>query len=489
MTAYIRIDAVNIYNTIEDTEDLSTRRGSALMLLEAISALPTKFTSLAPISTGASAGFFAVKDGQNADALCQDIRTHLHIDQLYKNGTFMVTQVTANETSFAQQSEQAIANNRWAQMQSLSFSAEVLTAGHGVCQLSQKQATPTASATWGASVVARKDEGKGQRSLFYARWTERVEHYQDKFTDDFATLSGGWTGATGNLDHKIAVFYADGNDFGRRLAACKDAEKLATFDAAIKDARKSMLIALLDEAQKDTAWKTEEGKQIRLETLLWGGDELMLVVPAWKGLELAQFFFKHIEKMEWQGEALTHACGLVFAHHNAPISRITRLAQNLAEQGKLKTRTASTLTWTVLESFDHIGNDMAYFLERRYAVKETQPNWECLLLAPDALNALCTYLPPIKKHLPRSSITRIVRMLATVQGACNDPLVKRSYDNIYGALEDQQKNDFNQLWRALQAEPCDWTGEPSAKDLSAWVKLIELWDYVGAESSQKGDAA
>ena len=50
----LRLEAVNLAHSIDDTEDLGTRRGGGLMLLEAIRHIECTFaTSLERISTGA----------------------------------------------------------------------------------------------------------------------------------------------------------------------------------------------------------------------------------------------------------------------------------------------------------------------------------------------------------------------------------------------------------------------------------------------------
>ena len=55
MEYYFRVEAVNLYNTIFDTNDISTTRGGSFLLLNAVERLK-ELDRLEPISIGASAG-------------------------------------------------------------------------------------------------------------------------------------------------------------------------------------------------------------------------------------------------------------------------------------------------------------------------------------------------------------------------------------------------------------------------------------------------
>ena len=78
--------------------------------------------------------------------------------------------------------------------------------------------------------------------------------------------------------------------------------------------------------------------KVRIETLLWGGDELIWVVPAWCGMEAVQFFFDNTNTKDavWEvnGRRLTHAAGVVFCSCRAPIRSVVKLAKELAESVK-----------------------------------------------------------------------------------------------------------------------------------------------------------
>lgn len=98
----------------------------------------------------------------------------------------------------------------------------------------------------------------------------------------------------------MAVIYADGNHFGKKQSALSDSKLLKAWDDALQHSRKAMLKALLEQARIDPLWHENDSLDapIRLETLLWGGDELIWVVPAWKGFEAARTVLRAEQNLE-----------------------------------------------------------------------------------------------------------------------------------------------------------------------------------------------
>ena len=75
MPHLLRIEAVNLAACIDDTEDLSTRRGGSLMLLQAVQEMARRFSDrITAVKTGASTGLFELHPGQDAPALAEDKR-------------------------------------------------------------------------------------------------------------------------------------------------------------------------------------------------------------------------------------------------------------------------------------------------------------------------------------------------------------------------------------------------------------------------------
>lgn len=501
----LRVEGVNLAHSIEDTEDLSTRRGGSLLLLQAIEDIAKEHAeTLTPISTGASAGLFEVQ-GDSADIL-QSVQALL-AKPPYCYATFVVD-VQEGKKDFQHAEAAVLAANRWQQMSSLSFATTGLTpSALGVCGVDEIRPATTSAKVKGnstnisASVGARREHGLDAKRKFYTQ--QLGAHYQTlEFTNDFSEIASGPIPAdvSPNLAGKMAVFYADGNKFGDIARGCATPAELTAWDSYIKRQRKQLLSALLDAASANNAtyWQTPQN-ELRLETLLWGGDELMFVVPAWCGLELANLFFQHTANMRYPdnpaGQQLTHACGIVFCHQQAPISRIANLAKALAEQGKnanKKTnRQTNSLNWLVLESFDHTGAGLDDYLKRRFGCSANhQPtlNWPALALNADSLQALTHNLPTLKNQLPHSAMVQITRAMAQGQAFKSDGTLEPLVQRALGQVSEAGGEPFKTLWPRLHPLATTWQDAAQPNDLGAWVKLAELWDYCVPSQTAQGGA-
>jgi len=498
---FLRIEGVNFAHCIEDTNDLSTRRGGGLMLLDAVNDISTRFEGkLKAISTGASMGLFEVTDATLAEKVATDVRKYLSDHALFKFGTFVVD-VAKDE--FPAGAERALAANRWRQMGTLSFSSIGLTAStSGACAVDEVRpgsermtikAEPNQPVS--ASVYARRKDGIGKKQVFYGTHLEGDKGSNClqslTYTYDFEELAKELPSdiKPETLEGKIAVFYADGNKFSRFNRNAKSTATLSEWDTYIKRQRKVLLAKLVQTASESPRW--QRNGAIRLETLLWGGDEMIFVVPGWCGMQLAELFFQQTKSMQYPtdtGAPLTHAAGLVLCHHQAPIGPMTRLAMALGDSVKTPDNESqvNAMGWMVLESFDHAGGDPDGYLKRRF--RHGAVDLKQLSLDPEAIEAMTTKLPTLKDNLPRSTIVRVVRMMAegvAFNGKNGEPvtLVANSYRQIDSAMQSSRKfGDWISLWKQLHSsrDGGDWNADPthiSPSDLPAWVKLLELWDY------------
>lgn len=489
MNTLLRIEAVNLAFVIDDTEDLSTRRGGSSMLLAAVNQLKNHFSGrLEEISTGASVGLFALQptagDGQQ---LLAEVRQFLqNPEKPYAHATFAVDLV--QDASFRSASEKAVAANRWWQMRELNFTT-AWGESSKVCGTDEirpgthKNCSPKPDSEYvSASVYVRRQAGRDLRQTIYRDILG--ESLSLQFTDETASLStfpaGAFKEIPPNLNGKMAVFYADGNGFGHFQRDCQDAAALHAWDSDIKQKRKKLLRKLLDWLEQ-TPWARTDTGELRFETLLWGGDELLFLLPAWLGLEFAEQFFALTADWHYAGKPLTHAAGLVFAKHSTPISQLQKLAKQLAEHGKSETRKQqNTLSWVVLESFDHTGDQIDKFWQRNGI---TENGWDKLLLTTERLAALRD-LPALKDALPRSALVRALRSIATGQQEKEYKLLQSTYRSTEQSLSQEQQETLARLWQAFDSQ---WNnqlpaGEAleswAAREAVPWTALLELWDYL-----------
>lgn len=498
MNTLLRIEAVNLAFVIDDTEDLSTRRGGSSMLLDAVRQVQTKFDKqLDPISTGASVGLFALQPAAGDGLqLLKEVRQFLQNPaEPYAHATFAVDLV--QDASFRTASEKAVAANRWRQMRELNFTTawgessrvcgtDEIRPGIEAIRLPEKK-----TAWVSASVHARRKAGQDLRQRIYRDILE--ESLPLEFTNDTESLATFpakdkiFEHIPPNLNGKMAVFYADGTGFGGFQRDCQDAAALKKWDTDIRDKRKKLLKALLTWLEQNP-WARTDTSELLFETLLWGGDELLFLLPAWLGLQFAEQFFAFTADWHYAGQPLTHAAGLVFAKHSTPISQLQKLAKQLADHGKEKDRKQqNTLSWVVLESFDHTGDQIEKFWERNGI---PQNGWDKLLLTVERLAALRD-MQALKDLLPRSALVRALRSMATGQQEKEHKLLQSTYRSTEQSLTQEQQETLARLWKAFDSQwqsqlPANdktgpWSQEHAgwaAREAVPWTALLELWDYL-----------
>lgn len=410
----LRVEGVNLYRFVFDTRDLSTIRGGGLLMLEAGRRLRNRLTKTFPgttfedVSSGASSCILAF----NADrrTACS-IRTHSmdffrgHADDAVRSATFVVDVISTEPDRFAQDLRCLQAANRWRQMRqsSVAIPARNTSRDTRICEIDGVRPvahtierrkenhivqTPASMATHG-----RHKEGRNAKQDFYAQYANLPEgSMRYDFAHHFEDIAQS-TGH-GGLNDKMAVFYADGNKFGTLVRTnTRTKPDLSRIDRFIRDRQQQFLAEVLrDELLVRPEWLNPkcpknpdsdlEEPRYRFETLLWGGDEFMFVMPAWLGWRFARIFFE--KTSDWnlrdaglRNEAgdiveapLTHTAALVFCHHHSPIHRIKDLAKRqMTEFAKDLVRNRSQrnqLVYQVLESFDHLGTAYQSALERRF---------------------------------------------------------------------------------------------------------------------------
>ena len=123
------------------------------------------------------------------------------------------------------------------------------------------------------SVNQRRKYGLVKKRTFY----KKVTGIDAKYSQDLGELSE--SAKKGILDGKIAFIYIDGNGFGDIQRGSKTAGVQKQFDENTRHGREKLLTAILEQIRNNPDWLTDDGK-VRIETLLWGGDEIIWVVPS-----------------------------------------------------------------------------------------------------------------------------------------------------------------------------------------------------------------
>jgi hypothetical protein len=521
MTIYIRIEAVNIYNAIYDTDQISIIRGGSLLLKHAIDNIAKEFHSkLDSISTGASVGLFATKCGVQVETAVSEIIDFLN-KASYRYFTFVVESFEHND--FVTAREVLLAKCRQAQLQQLTVSPDYSRAVQkdGCCELEgirpykkevkwpgeeKKKLCEFANIKW--TYGRRKRSQLYKDELTALGLNESLQPLQElRYTNDLEDLSR--SSVHRNMNNKIALIYFDGNRFSKiQTELVRSADDQSAFDKAIKTLRREFLVKLLEAINDNSGWKTEDGKA-RLETLLWGGDEMLFVVPAWKGFDLLKLFYQCSRNwvIKVNGKTsypLTHAGGIVFCNHKTPIYKIRNLAQDLADRIKENKdgREKNYFDYLILESIDYPAESLDEFFKLRYGDLAEYRGY----LSPDkifcSLNA-----EKIKSIISKSQMYAIARAACRIKiNKENNTLIIDDYRDYLDQVkrlieisenEAEAEETIKTIMQCLEPKGIpNYTLQNSEKEslddqsmiktAISWLHLTELWDYLITIEHEQG---
>lgn len=465
-TYYLRLEAVNFSSFVMDSKDLSTVRGAGLLLLDAPGLVQDRFSSLKRIGTGASSGLFSFESGaEEASDLRAEVQRFLREHDQLRHATFVVDVRAASE-NFARDREALLVLNRDRQMKSLSLaSPDFDGTSKGPCEIDGVRPgvkydshAPEGKRRLSESAFARRSYGRTQKRDFYRRTNLRE---LPEFTREFDELTS--YEKDDSLNHKMAIIHIDGDGFGSILKGlCRTPADHEEFDRYLREKQIGVLRSLLEDGMNNSLWLTDDDPpRFRLETLLWGGDEIVWITPARLGWEALSLFYRSSTQPPWEftnskdeTALLTHSAGIVFCHHQAPIHRIRRLAGDLVEEVKEHRANPNSFTYQVLESFDHLGPEGQDIRKLR----SDDGTLGRLSLTGASMDQIAIQMEILRsEEYPRRKVHDMVRSVLdrTYNSAAEEEIV----------ASDAAKMALSQLEALL--------GGPRMK----WIHIAELWDY------------
>lgn len=517
MRFLVRAEAVNLYGFLSDTKDLSTVRGGGLALLEAPRIIREHLTTrlsggvgAAPkveiISQGASVGLYEVEVGDEAsleqacNTVAHDLRdpstvatnsSDREVLAALRHATFVIDAAPLGDGADALQEAIALATarNRWRQLQQASLvwppgakrEKAAPCALDGVRPGNIEETGPDgASRFLSASTHARRWYGRSARQDLY----RAVAGYQPPMGCRFANSLEELTrqGGPPQLQGKMAVVYIDGNEFGALVRQLQSLEACRHFDRELRSLQGKMLHEYLTQLAAGDSQAI-----LRIETLLWGGDEVEWVLPAWDAWRIVEAllafpFDLTINEGTSNAERvrLSFGIGLVLCHHNAPLRRIRSLARELADiakhEGKSQLATGAEITpgegyrrhhqsyvaYEVLESFDHLGTS-AHSYRRRRADQEGVTVQQ-LLIPGDRLATDVALWRKLRRHVPGSVLANVWKArIGSVERL-------RAEEKAVAAVE--------QFVRDFPEEKIDVADVRSRYGSALWAHLADLRDYL-----------
>jgi hypothetical protein len=321
---YCHIEGVNFDQTVFDTQDIATIRGSSLLLEELGDQVEKALEPFAPakLEFGASKALFKLGRGTEAGisaaiASFAASSPWCHLSLVYG--------VKENPTK-AKCAAAIMQYQTW----TVPNPGEPGAAGSlpDVLDLTRPSQVeidhPGGGKRWVShSVAERRSNGTRKRPAFLNRENFRHPTDFDEILSD--------AGVSEQIANKLAVIAADGIGGGKLRELYGDG---AEFSEAMADMRAELAEAL-------NLWAINKGAHVisgdklvpRFDALLWGGDDMTFVMPAWLALPFLEVFFRVTEGYTFkpkghQPQRLYHRAACIIANKKTPIRQMRALASN-----------------------------------------------------------------------------------------------------------------------------------------------------------------
>lgn len=481
---YLRVDAVNLSNFVYDTHDISTIRGGSYLLQDAIASITESSMGgkLKPISTAASQGifYFTAADIQEAEKIKIETLNHVRAKTEH-HATFVAAIQEELQNDFSKTLALLEAKVRRAQWQN----PTMVVPRHDVhspsaCFLDgwrpgvkRYQVDPNITDKYiSAATSMRRELGREIKHKIFSEIIKEDKYFEDISVRDLGELASAPQKGNPNLIGKIAYIHIDGNSFGKiRNELCKSKEDRQKFDEVYQGGfRNKFLKALVDYAKErdDFQVTLKNGKKaLRLEILVWGGDEITLVVPAWYAWQVVDMYFAYSKELDFNKTRLTHRAAVVFCHHNTPILLIKKIAEDIL--GIVKSNipndasdsASNALHCLVLESMDMLQGDMDSFVLQHYKGAD----YNKLLIQSAEITNLVEAVKMIKKHISHNTVFKIIEALQSSDLSAIKSITKSALQSL-GESEKVQLNSLILNLTRSDTQP------------GRWYLVSDLWDYI-----------
>ncbi len=358
---------------------------------------------------------------------------------------------------------------------------DVGTASDRPCALDRRR--PGRSRADGAvrsdSVEARRSYGREQKSGQYAKLIEGTLAKDLGFASHFSDLIA-WPPADipDSVRSKLAVIHADGKGFGdaeRALVASDPEGGASRFAQELRTLQSNLVRKLVDwlvDAGRHGMLLEPSGKgKLRLETLLFGGDDMDFVLPAWMALEFVEKFHGWTDGWSIGGLPLSHRLSVIVAHHKTPIRQMRDLAHegvDLLRQVPGTNRFSFDIFESAAPPADGLSNHRRRLLG--WSAEDRAFAWDMARVAEmrDDLRAFAE--EDGDRCLPRSQIHTLLHG----QTDLFHPATNTRVEELHLSYAERV--------RGAKAEPIRLAGLPSDMPLAATLASIALlWDYRGRE--------
>ncbi|NOK59501.1 MAG: CRISPR/Cas system-associated protein Cas10, large subunit of type III CRISPR-Cas system [Chloroflexi bacterium AL-W] len=328
--------------------------------------------------------------------------------------------------------------------------------------------------------------------------------------------------ATSRANGYIGMIYADGDRVGQRIATLKTPDDFTTFSNQLSEAAlKAVFIALGKHLKPHNK---KNGSYIHpFEIITIGGDDLLLLVPGDKALEIATTIAYEFETGitddkttrqvgRYQGTIepdftsytpnIGISAGVVIAPENTPIFFMQKLAEDLLKNAKKLSKTKQSggaIDFMILKSITMVTDQLDTFRRKAYGVNP-QPGKQMhaeFTARPFLWHELVGLLETVRElkqaHLPRSQLYRINEVVQDKNNS--SPVFPSILEFLYTSVRQEPvvQNALQQLrerWRngdnEQQNPAAPWlkntrkTKEHRTTTYweTFWPDIVEIYDFV-----------
>lgn len=441
----LSVEATNFGATVYDTNDISVIRGASLQLTELTTFCKTLIGSNGTvIGEGAERVRYRVTT-DDPDALQSKIRDALSKGS-WRHFCFAV--------DIAETEAAAEARNRCSQFRQ--WTVPPPEPGNAIRPDQLDRMRP----------AVEEDKLKGWLSrasidrLAYGR-TERKRFWSKYLTQDFTPTDSlselveqPPEGLAESAKRKIGLIHIDGDGFGKISSSdpVKFNEEFTVF--------KSLLLRKISSHAMDKAIRSDgDGSlKLRIEALLWGGDDFTFVMPSWEVLDFLTLLYETASDEKLLGKPISFTACAIVAHHKTPIRQLEANAHDAMD---------------VLRADNGHGHFSLDLFESA-ALPEDGIEAHRKRLFGDGVSPKALAFPAPKCRETGETIEQWHREAGEIL-----PSRSKMYD-LLKIREDEELEDALKIYRERVGQGGDLPKLPGERD-SLWLDLAlisQLWDYV-----------
>lgn len=347
----LRVEGVNFDNCLYDTNNLAVIRGASLLLDQVERPVAKAIREalgkdIVPEWAGGSKALFRFVASEVVAKQVESCVRSALAKEPWKHLSWVVDRVSGEGAEVIAESR-----NRARQMRSWSVQSCALPGAKRQDALDgMRPADPACDDPRGPLSPATRSRlayGRQQRQGF---WQDRIGSDLAKeitFCDDFEDIVKDCKAPVSEAaSSKIAVLQFDGDGFGKIIDAAGGS---AGFAAKFSEISRNLLSALV---RRSFDLESKEGNKpstlLRMEVLLWGGDDMTVVVPCWRALDMIAAFYDAAQTAQIAGRGLSFTGAAIIAQRKAPIRRLRALAEEAV--GLTKSAAPGSFTMDVFEA-------------------------------------------------------------------------------------------------------------------------------------------